>query len=131
MHHIRIFDREGAFQYIDHNPDDPNNDQPGDILRVPSGTKVRFKSRDGNLTITFEESPFESGNGTGTNPLQALQGKETPAETLAQQASTVTAFKYTVDVGGDEDDPEVIIDDSSGGPGKKKAAKKKVSKKKK
>lgn len=130
MHHIRIFDKSGPpFTYIHHNTDDPLNDGPGEHLELPSGEDVKFKSQDGDLTITFKgSSPFVSGN----TRLTARRGRLTAVETTKTIAKIREVFPYTATVGSHSHDPDIIIDDGGGGggTGQKKVTGKKKPKKK-
>jgi hypothetical protein len=123
MHHIRLFLENGNIVCIHHNTDDPSNDEPGDPLDQPHGERVRFKSRDGDITIAFKngKSPFVSGN----LQLQAAQNTLTAPEELKPITKILEHFPYTATVAGVSQDPEIIIDEGASGGGAKKKAKKK------
>lgn len=143
LHDIRLFVRNGKIVYIHHNTGNPNDDEPGDSVELGPGQLVRFKSKEGDVTITFDESPFVSGGtvffmnrGAPTNPAEEVRDLDESDEGLLK------SFKYTAELQGIEDDPEIIIDAGGGGGdggdgggtvqlAMKKKAKKKARKKKK
>ena len=126
-HHIKMFVVDGAIYYIQHNPSDPSNDEPGAHVRAPTKDVVRFRARDdGAFSIEFKvESPFDSGNGRPGYPIVSNDGSLTSPETLKKIPTITRSYPYTVTLGGLTDDPEIIIDNSGGGGGKPKKKKKK------
>ena len=120
-HTVKIFIVDDALEYIHHDADHPNDDNPGKHLELLPGDRVRWKSTDGNITIHFDDSPFESG--TTDLPDPTLPPRDhTGYEIIRSDAKpdkngNDPAFKYTATVGGVTDDPEIIIDLGTGGPG--------------
>jgi hypothetical protein len=130
MHHLKLFIEDGVIVYIHHDEDHPANDEPGRHLKLKSGKKIKFKSPDGDLTITFKAgSPFVSGDTVVT----AAVGKFSKTQEIMPFTPPPhnPPFPYTAQVGTISEDPEIIIDTDGGGGGTKKKPKAKAVKKKK
>jgi hypothetical protein len=130
MHHLKLFVEDGVIVYIHHDESHPADDEPGKHLKLKSGEKLKFKSRDGDLTMTFKkDSPFVSGDMVVTAPVGKFS--------QTQQIMPLTppphnpSSPYTAQVGTISEDPEIIIDTDGGGGARKKKAKTKTVKKKK
>jgi hypothetical protein len=131
MHHLKLFIEDGVIVYVHHDEDHPANDEPGKHLKLKPGKKLKFKSRDGDLTITFKGvSPFVSGDTVVT----ATVGKFSKTEEIKPFTPPPRnpPFAYRAQIGAISEDPEIIIDtDGGGGATTKKKAKAKAVKKKK
>ena len=122
---------DGQINYIHHNGNDPNEDEPAIHVSLAPGEKVRWVSRDGDFSIDFGAiSPFDPDEPN----LSGTQGNETKYKKIKKPARSGPnpSFKYTAMVAGVKDDPDIIIDNSGGGgPTPKHKPKVKKAKKRK
>lgn len=84
-----------------------HNGMHGCKQHVKAGETIRWKSAQGDITVSFDK---DGNPTTGSATYNALQGSFTPKATLAGDPGE--SFDYTVAVQGfGSDDPQIIFDD--------------------